>query len=1277
MSADEISVSPVSLDAGGNVVVPINLSLSSQDFSALQFDVVLPKGITVTESDGYLFAALATDHITVNSFSQEKSHTMGFSQLESDENSTTYRCVIYSNSNAKLKSGDGAIIQLQIEADATANAQSTGYVKDTKLAASGGSGGATGASTTLQDASFTITVAGGQTPTVKPTITIDNQTRKYGEANPEFTWTVTEGTYTGTLQPKTSATESSPVGTYSIDIPTSDDYNFVPGKLTVEAAPLTISGGTYSIKQGDPLPTLVPVYTGFKNNETSETSGVLTEQPTLAFENGVTSTSAPGDYKVTVTGGAATNYDITRVDGTLTITAADAITVTAKSYEITYGDDLPTSYGYTITEGATLNSEPTITCDATADSGAGEYDINISEGSVSTFGATFVKGKLTIKKAPLTAKAKSTTRKEGQPNPTFEIEYSGFVKGETEANLDTKPTATTTAVETSEPGEYPITITAGVDKNYEITCEDGTLTVTDADAFTVTAKSYEITYGDDLPTQFEYVADDGVEGTPVITCEATATSGAGEYEIKLEKGTISNYKVTLVPGKLTIKKATLTATADNCSKQQGEANPDFTITYSGWKFSDDESVLTVAPTATAATDATTAPGTYDITVSGGEAANYEFSYVKGTLTISEADPLTVTAKSYEIFYGDDIPAFEFTSEGATVNGTPEITCEATSKSPVGEYPIVIKKGTVTNYNDTYVNGKLTIKKATLTAKVKDTSVEQGKATPTFEITYEGFKNGEDKSVLTKEPVATTTREPMSDIGFYDITLSGGEAQNYDFSYVNGKLEVTPPGLVTITVTNCDRYYGAANPTFTYTVSGGELEGEPTLACVATATSGVGDYEITIEKGTVSNLYTRLVSGTMTIKKTSLTVIADDATRDYYDENPTFTCSYSGFVNNETDEVLTTKPSYKTTATSSCDPGDYEITPYGAEADNYEIYYVSGTLTVVKTVRDDEGNLIVYDGENATLTSLGYDPVNDDGGVVVPDGVTQIADDAFDALSDEEKGQVNYVDLSNSTVTGITVDRESGLFEGFSENALILLPEGNNDGGEPNVVIGNTCRELVIDDEKEIILPADFTAQKVTYSRTLSAADEAYTTCLPFSQTSNEDVKFYELTSSTSDNLVFSEVATTEPNMPYLAVPTVASASLGTQTSTIVKSNTNLDGSEKTVTGYEMRGTQKRINRDDAMGFYILQEGNEWHPIGATSPATVYIPAYRAYIVATTGSAVRLFSIFDGENTTTIKSIKTINADGSEQWYDLNGRKLSGTPAGKGAYIMNGKKVITK
>ncbi len=175
----------------------------------------------------------------------------------------------------------------------------------------------------------------------------------------------------------------------------------------------------------------------------------------------------------------------------------------------------------------------------------------------------------------------------------------------------------------------------------------------------------------------------------------------------------------------------------------------------------------------------------------------EFKHIVGVH--GETDlALTVTANSYSREYGEENPVFEFTTEGATLDGEPVIECEATPASPVGTYNIIVKKGGVKNYNDTYVKGTLTITKAPLTVKVEDAEREQGKENPQFVLTYTGWKNNETESVLTKKPMATTTATKDSPAGVYDIVVNGGEAQNYTLSYVSGTLTVTVPSSINFT-----------------------------------------------------------------------------------------------------------------------------------------------------------------------------------------------------------------------------------------------------------------------------------------------------------------------------------------------------------------------------------------------------------------------------------------------------------------------------------------------
>ena len=487
--------------------------------------------------------------------------------------------------------------------------------------------------------------------------------------------------------------------------------------------------------------------------------------------------------------------------------------VTADDKTREYGEENPE---LTYTVNAELIGKPELTTTATKTSPVGEYDIVVGMGTIEGF-YTAKNGKLTITKAPLTITAKNDTIKQGEALPTFEVEYSGFKNDETEAVLTKKPTFSCSAAVGSEPGEYDITVSGAEAANYELSYVAGKLIVVQADPVTVTAKSCTRKYGEANPT-FEYTSEGAeLNGTPEITCEATATSPVGTYLIVIKKGDVKNYNDTYVNGVLTITKAPLTITAKNYTIKQGEALPTFEAEYSGFKNNDTEAVLTMKPTFSCSAVVGSEPGTYDITVSGAEAQNYEMTYVAGKLIVDQADPVTVTAKSYTREYGEANPMFEYTSEGAELNGSPEITCEATESSPVGTYLIVIKKGDVTNYNDTYVNGVLTITKAPLTVKVEDATREQYLENPEFVITYTGWKVGDEESVLMKKPTATTTATKESPVGSYDIVVSGGEAENYELLYQNGVLTVTEStGIATIS---------AKNPVDIYTLQGRKVRTE--------------------------------------------------------------------------------------------------------------------------------------------------------------------------------------------------------------------------------------------------------------------------------------------------------------------------------------------------------------------------------------------------------------------------------------------------------------------
>jgi len=162
---------------------------------------------------------------------------------------------------------------------------------------------------------------------------------------------------------------------------------------------------------------------------------------------------------------------------------------------------------------------------------------------------------------------------------------------------------------------------------------------------------------------------------------------------------------TDVPRTQTVNKTTLTATADDKSRDYGEENPVFTINYSGFVNSEDISVIDVVPTATSTATPSTNVGTVPITVSGGSDNSYSFAYVSGTLTINKADQ-TITFDPLPDKETDD-PDFDpgaTASSGLTVSYSSDNLLVATIVSDMihivdaGTSNITASQSGNTNYN---------------------------------------------------------------------------------------------------------------------------------------------------------------------------------------------------------------------------------------------------------------------------------------------------------------------------------------------------------------------------------------------------------------------------------------------------------------------------------------------------------------------------------------------------------------------------------------------------
>ena len=136
--------------------------------------------------------------------------------------------------------------------------------------------------------------------------------------------------------------------------------------------------------------------------------------------------------------------------------------------------------------------------------------------------------------------------------------------------------------------------------------------------------------------------------------------------------------------------------------------------------------------------------------------------------------------------------------GAPVDGEAAYSCPEISDNsiPVGTYAIAVSRGTIANDDVELRDGVLTIEPVSVKVTAKSYTRNVGEPNPDFEVSYVRFRNRENASVLTTQPVISCEATVDSPAGVYPITVSGAEAQNYVFTYVEGTLTIVDPtGIV--------------------------------------------------------------------------------------------------------------------------------------------------------------------------------------------------------------------------------------------------------------------------------------------------------------------------------------------------------------------------------------------------------------------------------------------------------------------------------------------------
>jgi hypothetical protein len=341
-------------------------------------------------------------------------------------------------------------------------------------------------------------------------------------------------------------------------------------------------------------------YAGFI---TGESNSVLTTQPTVTTT--ATQSSNVGNYPIAASNGAALNYALSYLPGTLSITKGTVtLLVGANLNRLT--SDLPFNLNVTAVEQGTTNVVTGLPIGYAKQSGTSVTSVS-SVGLVTLSGST--------------------------------------------------GTSTLLLTVTANTNYFQVTNTLR-----DVVVTSGALTAQSITFNALTAK----TYGD-APSTLS--ATGGGSGNPVTFSSSdpgiATTTGTNGATLTIVKAGIVNIKANQagngsfqdapeVVRQLTINPKSLSVTADNKTRVYGLANPPFTISYSGFVGSETSANLTSEPIATTAAVPTSQAGNYAIVPSGGSANNYSFAYHNGVLSVTQASQ-AITFASLSDHPKTDVP----------------------------------------------------------------------------------------------------------------------------------------------------------------------------------------------------------------------------------------------------------------------------------------------------------------------------------------------------------------------------------------------------------------------------------------------------------------------------------------------------------------------------------------------------------------------------------------------------------------------------------------------
>jgi gliding motility-associated-like protein len=496
-----------------------------------------------------------------------------------------------------------------------------------------------------------------------------------------------------------------------------------------------------------------------------------------------------------------------------------------------------------------------------------------------------------------------------------------------------------------------------------------------------TPYSYAVTFGT-LPPGFSLSSAGAITGIPTLggafnfSVTATdASTGTGPYTLT------KAYALVVDPAVQTISFAssgTVTYGDADFNPAATSTNQSINITYS----SSDNSIATIVANKIHIVKAGT------VTIYADQAANLSYSAAAQKQQILTINPKTLTAsltgivsKAYNGTTSATLVAGNFSVAGMVGADDVKIAAPITGayqNKNVGTAKLVTVAGLsllgadAANYqlatnSISATIGEIVQKTITLTLNVIPTitKVYDGSTVATLvgaNYSLIGVENGDAVDATGTSTYDNRFAGTGKIITVTGLVLGGSDKDNYKLStntattsgFINAKpvtLTLNASPAITKTYDGTSAAILAATNYSLIGLVSGDVVAVNGIATYNDATANTGK-PITANAFVLGgadkdnySLTTSIANTTGTIAKANLMITADNKTRAEFTSDPVFTGSYVGFVNAETNAILTSQPTFSTTATISSAPGNYPIIPAAAAAQNYNISYINGTLNI--------------------------------------------------------------------------------------------------------------------------------------------------------------------------------------------------------------------------------------------------------------------------------------------------------------------------------------------